>query len=108
LREVITRSLTDANNHHHLRPAIPGLYTTLLTTIEICSPITARMKLVMTIVAALVGLSTAGILVPRSKDKLEERQTCACYCGDGQLYEPSVADCEYYGGCCGCCAYICG
>lgn len=64
------------------------------------------MKLVITVVAALVGLSTADALVPWAKLKLKERQNCACYCGDGELFQPSVADCEGYGGCDGCCSYI--
>jgi hypothetical protein len=63
------------------------------------------MKLFVEVLAALVGLSAAGPVDVMSKvSKLNERQTCPCWC-DGKLYEPSWDSCQAYGGCEGCCAY---
>jgi hypothetical protein len=66
-----------------------------------------KMKLFITVVAALVGLSIAGPVDIESKaSKLSERQTCACYC-DGILAEPPLDSClESFGSCEACCDYV--
>ena len=62
------------------------------------------MKVSVGVFVAFVGLAVANPTVP--PNKLMDRQVCECYCGDGELYEPTYEDCVFYGGCDGCCAYI--